>query len=367
MSKCPCCHKPLPDDAANQLCSECSLALDTGLDESTPSPSPQQPALQESPAAKRPLIITILAIQYFLCATVGFLVAIILLSGAKIAAAFAALLSRTGETVTPDLLPFDLKLKYALLLMFCGGLIYLLARGLWRLKNWARLILIAIFMLDVMSGSSFTLLWPLPDIFQTNPVLQILARALTFAMVCYLFSPSVKTAFGVSDLRWQWLYVCTALALISLGSALYRSKAELQAWRWHRQHGNQITVEGITFPIYRWYTPHLSETGFDIIDEPGPLRPNDGSAFITIESCSEDCDLTPRQLAEKRFESWKTVGYTKVKFVQRQIRGETLECVDQTMFTRIVDCYGRSPIGHVSFGGNESSYERLNRMLAEAR
>lgn len=366
MSTCPCCHKPLPDAAdVNQLCSECSRALDTGVDES--SPSSQQPVLQESPARKRPLIITILAIQDFLCAAAGLLVAIILLSGAKIAAAFSTLLSRQGEMVTPDSLPFELRLKYALLCLFCGGLIYLVARGLWRLKNWARRIVIVLFMLDILVGGAFALFWPLSTIFETDPILQILGRALTFAMVCYLFSPSVKTAFGVSDLRWRWLYACAVLALFSLGSALYHSKAEFEAWRWHRQHGNQISFAGVTFPVYRWYSPHLSETGFDISDEPGPLRPNDRFAFITIESCPENCTLTPRQLAEKKFESWKTTGYTKVKFVQRQIKGETLECVDETMFSRNVDCYGSGPIGHIYFGGNEKSFARLNLMLAEAR
>ncbi|HET9285817.1 MAG TPA: hypothetical protein VFR24_28020 [Candidatus Angelobacter sp.] len=61
------------------------------------------------------MIITILAIQDFLCAATALLIAIILLSGAKTAAAFSTLLSRTGETVTPDSLPFELRLKYALL------------------------------------------------------------------------------------------------------------------------------------------------------------------------------------------------------------------------------------------------------------
>jgi hypothetical protein len=323
------------------------------VDES--APSPQQPAVQKSPLAKRPLIITILAIQWFLNAAAALLFSIILLSSAKV-------------TALMDISPsFELRLKYALFLMFCGGLMYLMARGLWRLKNLTRLILIAIFMLDVMSGGEFLLFWPLSIIFETNPVLQILGRVLTFAVVCYLFSPSVKAAFDVSDLRWRWLYACAALALFSLGSVFYHSKVELEAWRWHRQHGNQISFAGVTFPVYRWYAPRLSETGFDISDEPGPLRPNDRFAFITVENCRDDCTLTPRHLAEKKFESWKTAGYTKVKFVQRQIRGETLECVDETMFARIVDCYGRGPIGHISFGGNEKSFARLNLMLTEAR
>ncbi|HET9285816.1 MAG TPA: hypothetical protein VFR24_28015 [Candidatus Angelobacter sp.] len=209
-------------------------------------------------------------------------------------------------------------------------------------------------------------MWPVQRLFESDPLLQILGGIFTFAVVCYLFTPSVKSTFGMTDLRWRWLYACAALALVSLGSALYHSKAELQAWRWHRQHGNQITVKGITFPVYRWYTPHLSKTGFGIFDEPGPLRPNDGLAFITIESCPENCALTPRQLAEKKFESWKTAGYTKVKFVQRQIKGETLECVDETMFSRNFDCYGSGPIGHIYFGGNEKSFARLNLMLTEA-
>ena len=356
MSTCPCCHKPLPDAAdANQLCSECSRALDTGVDESSPEPSPQQPALQESPAAKRPLIITILAIQGFLTAAAVFLVAIIVLTSAKVTALMGISLS------------FDVRVKGSLECLLIALLIFLVGKGLWRLRNLARLILIAILMLEVMSGGEL-LFWPLSIIFQTDPVLQILWRVLTFAMVCYLFSPSVKTAFEVSDLRWRWLYACAALALVSLSFALYHSTAEFEAWRWHRQHGNQISFAGVTFPVYRWYFPQeLTDGGFSIRDEPGPLRPNDRFAFIKVESCREDCTLTPRQLAEKQFESWETAGYTKMKFVQRQIRGETLECVDESMFALIVDCYGRGPIGHVSFGGNKSSYKRLVQMLAEAR
>lgn len=222
-------------------------------------------------------------------------------------------------------------------------------------------------MSDILLGGRFSLLWPLQGLCEGDPILQILGGVLTFIVVCYLFTPSVKSAFSVTDLRWRWLYACAALALFSLVSALYHSKAEFQALRWHRQHGNQVTVQGVTFPVYGWYTPHLSETGFDIFDEPGPLRPNERLAFITVESCREDCTLTPRQLAEKKFQSYKNAGYTDLKFVQRQIKGETLECVDETMFARTIECYGRGPIGHVFFAGNESSYERLNRMLTEAR
>lgn len=368
MSTCPCCHKSFLDSSdPNQLCSECSRALDAGLDESSPAASPQQPPLQEGAAKKRPLIITILAIQDFLCAAAGLIVATILLSGAKTVAAVSTVLSRLGETVIAHSLPFETRLAYALLCLFCAALIYLLARGLWRLRNWARRILIVIFMLDILAGGSFDLFWPLQQLFETDPALQILGRIVTFAVICYLFTPSVKNAFGVADLSWRWLYVCTALALFSLVSALYHSKGELQALRWHRQHGNQITVQGVTFPVYRWYTPHLSETGFNISDEPGPLRPNDRMAFITVEGCPENCALTPRQLADKKFQSYKNAGYTDLKFVQRLIGGETLECVDQTMYARAIECFGNGPIGHVFFAGNESSYERLNKMLAEAR
>lgn len=299
------------------------------------------------------MIITLLAIQYFLTAAAIFFVVIILLSSAKVTALMGISLS------------FDVRLKGSLECLLIALLIFLVGKGLWQRRNLSRLILIAILMLEVMFGGP-VLFWPLFAIFETDPVLQILGRTLTFAMVCYLFSPSVKTAFGVSDLRRRWLYACAALALFSLGSLFYHSKAELQAFRWHRQHGSEITVQGVTFPVYRWYTPHLSDTGFEIADEPGPLRPNDGLAFITVESCPEDCTVTPRQLAEKKFESWKTAGYTKVKFVQRQIKGETLECVDETMFSRNIDCYGSGPIGHISFGGNEKSFARLNLMLAEA-
>lgn len=103
MNTCPCCHKSFPDSCdPNQLCSDCARALDAGQDESSPASSPRQQALQESPTKKRPLIITILAIQDFLTAAAGLFVAIILFSGAKIAAAVLTLLSRPGETLTPD-------------------------------------------------------------------------------------------------------------------------------------------------------------------------------------------------------------------------------------------------------------------------
>ena len=365
MSTCPCCHKPLPDAAdASQLCSECLRALDTGVDESSPVPSSQQSALQKRPVKKRPLIITLLAIQYFLNAAAGLLFSIILLSSAKTTDALMALWT---QWLTLHPLSFNERLKDSLLCLLFALLIFLMGKGLWQGKNWARLILIAIFMLETMFGGAFSLFWPLPAIFQTDPVLQILGRVLTFAMVCYLFSPSVKTAFGVSDLRWRWLYACAALALFSLVSTLYHAKAELEAWRWHRQHGNQISFAGITFPVYRGYTPQKRpDGGFSIEDKPSQLRPNDGEEFITVESCPEDCTLTPRQLAEKKFESYKKAGYTDVKFVQRQVKGETLECVDVALFSRTVECYGTGPIGHIFFAGNEKSFKRFNLMLTEA-
>ena len=355
MSTCPCCHKPLPDAAdANQLCSECLHALNTGVDESLPEPSSQQPAVQENPTAKRPLVITLLAIQGFLTAAAVFLVAIIALSSAKAAALMGLSLS------------FDVRLKGSLLCLFIALLIFLLGKGLWQRRNLARLILIAILMLEFMSGGE-SLFWPLFAIFETDPVLQILWRILTFALVCYLFSPSVKTAFEVGDLRWRWLYACAALALASLSFTLYHSKAEFEAWRWHRQHGNQISFAGVTFPVYRWYTPQeLPDGGFSIEDEPGPLRPNDRLAFIAVKSCSEDCALSPRQLAEKKFQSYRDAHYTHVKLVKRQVRDETLECVDEAQFSREIYCYGTGPIGQVVFFGDKKSFARLNLMLTEA-
>ncbi len=257
MSTCPCCHEPLPDsENPDQLCSECSHALDTGL-ERLPSASPHQSAAQDHPAKSRPLIITILALQNFLAATCGLLMGVILLVSAKLAAALLTAVSR--QSITADLLPFDLRLKSSLPCFFCALLIGLLAVGLWQVRNWARRIVIASFMLDVMFGGSFLLLWPLHTIFDADPVLQILGRLLTFAVVCYLFSRSVKSAFGLADFGHWWLYASAAVALFSLGFALYKSKTEFQAWRWHRQHGNQVQFEGITFPVYRWYVPHVSE------------------------------------------------------------------------------------------------------------
>lgn len=171
---------------------------------------------------------------------------------------------------------------WSILALIIGWLIYLWTRGLWRLRDWARRLQIALTLLTLISLRGFASISPTLRLIPKGPVREILGLLLVVAILLYMFSPSVKRAFGVST-GWYWQLAVGILCLASLGFAVYKSKTELKAFRWHRQHGDSITVNGVRFPVYKWDAPSQESNGlkFEIAaDRRGPFLYGDSTYFI---------------------------------------------------------------------------------------
>ena len=268
--------------------------------------------------------------------------------------------------------PLRIRVIWGIVILFIGWLICLWARGLWRLRNWARRVEIGLSLLSLIPRG-FSEISPALLVVPAGPIREILGLALTVTILLYLFSPGVRQAFGVDSTRWSWRWQVAVgiLCLASAGLTLYKSKPELRAYRWHRQHGDSITVNGITFPVYQWDAPCQKCNGlaFEItsMDGRGPLVPRDPMYSITVEGYNEESDLTAEQRTEKTMLEYRKAGYRQLSRSQLMIAGQTLSCVRKEQFGRSLWCYGDGPIYHVYFGGTDAALERFNQMMAAAR
>jgi hypothetical protein len=169
----------------------------------------------------------------------------------------------------------------------------------------------------------------------------------------------------------RWLLpAAAALGLFSLGLDLYRSGPEIRAIRWHMRHGDRVSVNGVSFPVYYWNVPLQHRDGRDLTihDEPGPLRSGDRSGYIEIKGYQEEGgNLSIEQLVDSRSQSYQKAGYTELKRFQFQIGKQSLSCVQNTFFSTSIYCYGDGPVYSVFFTGGDRSLARFTRMMAEAR
>jgi len=382
MANCPCCNKSLSSSGSpGELCPECMRALETGIDDAPDDYSPPESVITTEnppdavdaaprPVVERPLGISLLAIHGFFITGVTFMLALALVAGNRAINLFLALLIPSAGKVDASPLTFGVRLAWALLILLLAWIGYLIWSGVWRLRNWARLIVLFGMMLDVLGGGS-TSFFPLFEFLPQGPASALLATILSFLLVLYLFSVRVKTAFGVTNLTRRWLYTFTAIAVATFGFSIYKSDVELKALRWHLRHGNTISVNGVTFPVYAWYAPveGRSGQGFHIEDMPGPFRENDQLTFITVEGCKkeEDENLTTAQRADKELASYKKSGYTNLRRFQLKVRDQALECMEDVSYSHTMYCYGDGPIAQVFFAGGDTSWARFSRMIAEAR
>ena len=92
--------------------------------------------------------------------------------------------------------------------------------------------------------------------------------------------------------------VLFALALLV---GLTKSGPEFRAIAWHYHHGDRVTVNGITFPVYYWYAPEGGPDQFHVFDQPGPLRPTpDKFTMFSISGRRDKGDVgTPAELVER--------------------------------------------------------------------
>ncbi len=162
------------------------------------------------------------------------------------------------------------------------------------------------------------------------------------------------------------------LFLLGLVGSLAKSGPEFEAIAWHHRHGDSITVNGVTFPVYRWYAPENTRDRFYVFDHPGPLRPtSDKLSSFTIDGRRDKDDIgTPHELAQRMIDRFKGQGYGGLSTIQWMIRSETMECMqehDDRFLGLVIYCYGDGPIYSVFFTGNDESLDRLKQTLADAR
>jgi hypothetical protein len=160
------------------------------------------------------------------------------------------------------------------------------------------------------------------------------------------------------------LVVLFALALCI---NLTKSGPEFTAIAWHLHHGDSITVNGVTFPVYYWYTPMNRRDEFTVSDIPGPLRPaKDIFAGFSIEGHMANGTKTPQE----RIEEESKITELEPEKLQIKIVSEDLECLethDPSLPGPKLSCYGDGPIYHVFFVGDENAFTRFKRTLAAAR
>jgi hypothetical protein len=307
-------------------------------------------AQPEKPRLPRPWIVTILALQNY----VGAL-------GCLIAAIY-------------ELIKFRVDLL--LLCLFASLVTYAIASGLWRLKDWARWATIVLSLLNLFTGEPWVL-FPLYALVGGGPMVIICGRVVTILLIVYLLSRRIDNAFGVSPLNLKWRLAVGILALVCFVIPLTKAEPELNAIKWHLRHGDRVTVNGVSFPIYQWQMPgELSdESRLEIRDIPGPLRPQDRFSALTIAGRLEDENgqpedfrtLSPPELVDRKYKSYQKAGYTDLQKFQTTVRGQTLECIKETRYGDAIYCYGEGPIYSIFFVGSDNSLERFNHMIAEAR
>ena len=138
----------------------------------------------------------------------------------------------------------------------CGGLLlFVYARGFWRLKNWARVVCIFFSILnlaDTGSGDALLLvpyllshklapaLWPHSDFLISGMLGVLLSRLASVVVLVYLFRSPVRAAFRANPAEWKWITAVAALTFLMAGRSLYKSRPELEAIRWHARHGDQV-------------------------------------------------------------------------------------------------------------------------------
>jgi hypothetical protein len=174
--------------------------------------------------------------------------------------------------------------------------------------------------------------------------------------------------------RWvRWinvfsLFFCSFLFVI----ALKESGPEFRAIRWHHRHGDRITVNGVTFPVYYWWSPTDEYNDlFTVHDKPGPFRPTDDEGFTQVEIWGlPEEPGTSQLIVAKTIADYEKAGYHGARRVPLTIRMQQLECVeenDERLPPLMVSCFGDGPIYWVFFSGPERSRKRFDHMIAEAR
>jgi hypothetical protein len=321
---------------------------------------------------RRPTGIAIVATVYAVDAAWAFLAGVSYLLAPKM---MTAVLKALYPPLYHDGMPAEAIGDRLLFLCICaisGALLYLVARGLWRLRNWARVIAIIFFVSDALGPRWPTDLFPVAGLLPVGPLSMILKGLLCLSVILYLVSPHVRKAFGMDPSGRISQIVFGALTVAILVLAIRKSGPELDAIRWHRQHGNRVNINGVMFPVYRWYVPIVRHGGkaLDISDMPGPLREGDRMSFISVNDPygeERNPEFTAEQHVDEKVQEYVRAGYRLQSKFQMNVGMQTMDCMQEMEYGRAIYCFGEGPIYSVFFTGNNEAYERFKVMMADAR
>lgn len=336
---------------------------------------------------KRPIGIAVLAIVNAAEGLWGLSVGLGFLFAPHFTRAMLAWLQPPSERILTDYQ--NVQSSYLLLVISLALLWTLLALGLWRLKNWARVlfILISLTGLAVPSGGDSLSpltnlvsdrlapwLWPQSHFVTAGILGESVSWLVSILTLWYLLTPKVRQTFEANRAEWKWIVPFTALALIAFGYALSKSGPELHAMRWHARNGDRVAVNGVSFPVYYWHVPEIDPDGcgFSIADsDPGPLRPGerDPSFYLRVSGCRTDSEsVTAEELLENKVAGFRRSGYTKLSKFTKQIAGQSMQCMSEDEFGNSRYCYGDGPLYSLFFaGGPPRSLQRFEDLVAGAQ
>jgi hypothetical protein len=336
---------------------------------------------------RRPAGVTFLAALYYVLAGCGVVLAIACIAGPR--ALNALLIALGGGAVAGklDVPTPDMRALLGFTSLVSSLVICFVAQGLWRLKNWARVLILVFTILDLIQGGWGSALDPLPQLLSERliPALwphswlvtsgiffPLLSRLASLIVLLYFLREPLKEAFDAKPREWKWMVVVSAVGFLLLAHDIYKSGPELKAIQYHLRHGNQVTLNGVVFPVYFWYAPEVDSEfpGFAIDDQPGPLRPQGarGSGYIQVLGYKQDDGgLTVEQLVDKRIQSEQRAGYADLSRFDLRIAKQTLKCMNSGQYSHATYCYGDGPIYSVFFTGNEDETNRFKQMMAGAK
>jgi hypothetical protein len=181
MAMCPQCGEEFVSLSEGQLCPDCRplgmsasdpfLTLDdSNINEALPRPLRTVP----------PLGVALLAIWEYLCAAGSFAAGLAYLVWPSATTSILQWFDTQGND-DPTSHSFSVRLGFAAALLLGALLLYFLGRGLWTLKNWARMLTLFFSGLDLIVG---------------GPPSKIVSRTVSLVTICYLLTPGVKAAFA---------------------------------------------------------------------------------------------------------------------------------------------------------------------------
>jgi hypothetical protein len=330
----------------------------------------QEAALPLPPLSeRRPLGITILAILNYVNAGFALLLTIAALGcKAHVMATILKFSDPSWNSADPNSYVLGARLGLAAGWFIYSLVLYFFGSGLWRLRDWARIVMVVLFVLSLIVGMFPYILWPASVLIKGALFSTIGGRLISFILVWYLVGPHVKAAFGTVATGRKSLLAFGALALLWLAFAIPKSGPELRAIKWHAKYGNEVTVNGVTFPLYYWFVPD-PESDKDvcyITDNPGPLRKaimkDDENRIWIYGFKAKDEPSSVNEIVARK----KKAGFKDIREFQSQSRAQTLSCVETGSYSYWVECIGDGPLYSVDFYGNEASRDRFMRMMAEA-